>query len=281
MDGNCRFLTKRLWGAANEPPFFHHGLFTTLRQLGARARRRGARLAPRVRGAARVRARRAHRIPEDAAGAAAGHEGSHRRRDVPRAGLAAGRHAGDDGRRRIWSGRDERARSCSLLAAQLAAPASGRAGARRRRRAAWRSWCSPISSARSARSSPGRFASCRRRAIDGVDVTVHFKHFPLGIHPDAPLAHQAALAAAEQDKFWEMHDLLFANRQHAQREDLIGYAKQLGPRRRALRRRPGQRPDQAGDRGRRGGRRPAPRRRDADLLRQRQASTRAPDRWRS
>jgi len=32
LEGNCRFLTKRLWGAANEPPFFHHGLFTTLRQ---------------------------------------------------------------------------------------------------------------------------------------------------------------------------------------------------------------------------------------------------------
>ena len=32
LDGNCRFLTKRLWGAANEPPFFHHGLFTTLRR---------------------------------------------------------------------------------------------------------------------------------------------------------------------------------------------------------------------------------------------------------
>jgi cytochrome c peroxidase len=31
-EGNCRFLTKRLWGAANEPPFFHHGLFTTLRE---------------------------------------------------------------------------------------------------------------------------------------------------------------------------------------------------------------------------------------------------------
>jgi cytochrome c peroxidase len=30
--GNARFLTKRLWGAANQPPFFHHGLFTTLRQ---------------------------------------------------------------------------------------------------------------------------------------------------------------------------------------------------------------------------------------------------------
>jgi hypothetical protein len=29
--GNRKFLTKRLWGAANEPPFFHHGMFTTLR----------------------------------------------------------------------------------------------------------------------------------------------------------------------------------------------------------------------------------------------------------
>ena len=30
--GNRRFLTKRLWGAANEPPYFHHGLFATMRQ---------------------------------------------------------------------------------------------------------------------------------------------------------------------------------------------------------------------------------------------------------
>jgi hypothetical protein len=31
-DGNRYFLTKRLWGAANEPPYFHHGLFTTMRR---------------------------------------------------------------------------------------------------------------------------------------------------------------------------------------------------------------------------------------------------------
>ena len=31
-DGNRRFLTRRLWGRANQSPFFHHGLFTTLRQ---------------------------------------------------------------------------------------------------------------------------------------------------------------------------------------------------------------------------------------------------------
>lgn len=29
--GNSHFLTRKLWGAANEPPYFHHGLYTTLR----------------------------------------------------------------------------------------------------------------------------------------------------------------------------------------------------------------------------------------------------------
>lgn len=32
FEGNRRFLTKKLWGAANEPPFFHHGRFTTMRE---------------------------------------------------------------------------------------------------------------------------------------------------------------------------------------------------------------------------------------------------------
>lgn len=30
--GNRRFLTRRLWGVANSGPYFHHGLFTTMRQ---------------------------------------------------------------------------------------------------------------------------------------------------------------------------------------------------------------------------------------------------------
>jgi CxxC motif-containing protein (DUF1111 family) len=30
--GNGRFITRKLWGVANEPPFFHHGQFTTLRE---------------------------------------------------------------------------------------------------------------------------------------------------------------------------------------------------------------------------------------------------------
>ena len=32
FEGNGRFLTRKLWGVANEPPYFHHGQYTTLRQ---------------------------------------------------------------------------------------------------------------------------------------------------------------------------------------------------------------------------------------------------------
>jgi CxxC motif-containing protein (DUF1111 family) len=30
--GNRQFITRKLWGVANEPPYFHHGQFTTLRE---------------------------------------------------------------------------------------------------------------------------------------------------------------------------------------------------------------------------------------------------------
>ena len=41
-----------------------------------------------------------------------------------------------------------------------------------------------------------------------------FKHFPLvQIHPNATAAHRAAQAAANQGKFWEMHDAIYANQQ--------------------------------------------------------------------
>jgi CxxC motif-containing protein (DUF1111 family) len=30
--GNRKFLTRRLWGVGNQSPYFHHGLFTTMRQ---------------------------------------------------------------------------------------------------------------------------------------------------------------------------------------------------------------------------------------------------------
>jgi len=46
------------------------------------------------------------------------------------------------------------------------------------------------------------------------DVRVVYRHFPLmSIHDKAALSAQAAEAAGLQDKFWEMHDLLFERQQ--------------------------------------------------------------------
>ena len=58
-------------------------------------------------------------------------------------------------------------------------------------------------------------------------VQLVLRNMPLSIHPDSMLAHQAALAAAEQGKFWEMHALLFANRSRLKPENLLDYARQL------------------------------------------------------
>jgi protein-disulfide isomerase len=54
---------------------------------------------------------------------------------------------------------------------------------------------------------------------------------PLPMHPDAPLASQAAREAYAQkgpSAFWSMHDKMFANQQKIKRDDLDGYAKDLG-----------------------------------------------------
>ncbi len=64
--------------------------------------------------------------------------------------------------------------------------------------------------------------------LGGIPVRVTFKNFPLPFHLNARLAHRAAMAAKAQGRFWEMHDLLFANASRLQRSDLIGYAKRLG-----------------------------------------------------
>ncbi|WP_266079039.1 DsbA family protein [Haladaptatus caseinilyticus] len=48
------------------------------------------------------------------------------------------------------------------------------------------------------------------RRTMGDRVQFVFRHFPLTqLHPHAQRAAEAAEAAAEQGKFWEMHDLLF------------------------------------------------------------------------
>jgi protein-disulfide isomerase len=72
------------------------------------------------------------------------------------------------------------------------------------------------------------FRELQSKGVEGVQTNVQFKHFPLGMHPAAPLLHQAALAAGEQGKFWEMHDLLFANQSAVTRDRLVQHATGLG-----------------------------------------------------
>jgi len=69
-----------------------------------------------------------------------------------------------------------------------------------------------------------------RELIRGFsDVRYVWRHLPLNdVHPHAQLAAEAAEAAADQDAFWEMHDLLLDNQDALQTDDLIAYADQLG-----------------------------------------------------
>ena len=62
----------------------------------------------------------------------------------------------------------------------------------------------------------------------GNKVRIVWKNYPLEMHQDAPLAHLAAMAAAEQGKFWEYHDKLFGNPGQLKREQLLKYAGDLG-----------------------------------------------------
>jgi protein-disulfide isomerase len=56
-----------------------------------------------------------------------------------------------------------------------------------------------------------------------------FRNFPLTtVHPHAERAAEAAEAAGAQGKFWEMHDLLFENRQALEDENLMEYATRIG-----------------------------------------------------
>jgi protein-disulfide isomerase len=54
-----------------------------------------------------------------------------------------------------------------------------------------------------------------------------WKHLPLAMHKKAPAAHAASAAAHKQGKFWEMHDLIFANQKEMSPEKYLEWAQQL------------------------------------------------------
>lgn len=56
-----------------------------------------------------------------------------------------------------------------------------------------------------------------------------FRHVPLDdVHPHARTAAEASEAAAEQGRFWEMHDRLFAHSDALTYDDLLGHAEAVG-----------------------------------------------------
>jgi protein-disulfide isomerase len=63
----------------------------------------------------------------------------------------------------------------------------------------------------------------------GEKLRFVFRNFPITTsHPHAEQAAEAAEAAASQDRFWEMHDVLYENQKRLRDPDLRDYAEQLG-----------------------------------------------------
>jgi protein-disulfide isomerase len=59
-------------------------------------------------------------------------------------------------------------------------------------------------------------------------VRLVIKNYPYKYRDYSRIAAEASLAAREQGKYWEMHDLLIKSSPKLDRPSLIGYAKELG-----------------------------------------------------
>ena len=69
----------------------------------------------------------------------------------------------------------------------------------------------------------------RELLVDFGDLRYVWRHLPLNdVHPSAQMAAEASEAAAAQDAFWPMHDLLIEHQDELAPRDLIRYAEQLG-----------------------------------------------------
>lgn len=68
-----------------------------------------------------------------------------------------------------------------------------------------------------------------RMLLSDTEVRFVWRHLPLvDVHPAARMAAEAAEAAGAQGSFWEMHDILLANQDCLEPEDLNRYAAELG-----------------------------------------------------
>jgi len=76
----------------------------------------------------------------------------------------------------------------------------------------------------------GRAETVMRELLSsfGDDVRYVWRHLPLNdVHVGAQLASEAAEAASDQGRFWEMYDMLLAHQDALTPQDIRGYAEQL------------------------------------------------------
>jgi protein-disulfide isomerase len=64
--------------------------------------------------------------------------------------------------------------------------------------------------------------------VDTGKLRYVFRDFPIAnLHPQAKKAHEAARCAGEQNRYWEMHDMLFENSKDLSVPALKGYATKI------------------------------------------------------
>ena len=59
-------------------------------------------------------------------------------------------------------------------------------------------------------------------------VRVQFRNFPLAFHPQAALAHEAAMTAARHGRFWEFATFILDHQDTLREQDLVAFAGRLG-----------------------------------------------------
>jgi len=65
--------------------------------------------------------------------------------------------------------------------------------------------------------------------VDSGELRIVMREYPIeSIHRRAFAASQTALCAGAQGKYWEMHDLIFANQRSLSDDDLKAHAEELG-----------------------------------------------------